>query len=267
MAGKRRPNSRELPQSGPLPSGWRAVRPFTYVPQSGGGFQIAAALLAAHEAKCITDGAHSNLGERNIWLDGKRGALRIVEARVRQGWQAVRERAQRAQRAALEDSYTLTMNPETDFPLAVDVVTYVMLLDATLDAAVALATSVERAVGVQPRTPERTLRAIPGVNAQEQQVVASARDAFAHDAAPWLSVVVMKDSTAAPDLAILTADEQDFETGTGYVLLSVVLRYAAALEAHLAQLESLIAARLYGVSPEYPSDGAHRRGKTVPRGR
>jgi len=242
-----RPDNRQVQQPAGLQPGWRAVRPLTYVPQSGRGFELARALVEAHEAGRLSDDAHAKIGERNIWLDTKRGALRIVYSRVRQGWLPLRERAQRAD--PQHDLYTLPLEA-ADLPLAVDVASYVMLLDATLDTAVSLATCVERAVvPAAERTPKATLRALPGVNPDEQRnVLGTVRDAFAHDVAPWLSAILMRDPNAEPDLAILTADRQDFETGTGYVLLSQVFQWAGALDEHLLQLERILAARLYAAA-------------------
>src|SRR5260370_6227644 len=116
-----------------------------------------------------------------------------------------------------------------------------MLLDATLDSAVALATSVERAIVPRvQRTPEATLRALPGVSATEQKnVLEKARDAFAHDVAPWLAVALMRDPAPQPHLAILTAEKQAYEAGGGYVLLSHGFPWAAAPDEPPGLLEPL----------------------------
>ncbi len=235
-----RSNSRAIRQPAGLPADTR-IRALTNLGRTAFGFTLSPALQAAVDAGRLSADADAAVREQLIWLRIKRDALSVGARRVREAWQALQAKALTAD--PTHDPYTLFVGRSEAVTLALDVETVISLLHATLDAAVTLATMVERTcLAPAARTPEATLRTLPKIDQWEQELFRLTRHAFAHSQAPWLAVLLP--AAGPPDLAILTRLRPDYAAGEGYLLLSQVERWWTALELHLDALETSLAARL-----------------------
>jgi len=226
----------------PLPANVRVLH-LTYLGRSYLGFDLAPALRQALDAGRITPEVHADVTQRLLWLRTKHECLAIAARRVRDGWMQVRQTA--ITRDPGLDRYTLNVGQSEAVELVADVEGFVTVMHSMLEVAVELAQLVERDVLRLPRkarTPVEQFRALPGVTAEERELLWGVRGGFVHSQASWLAVVLQPDGPV--DLAILTRDRPDFTAGEGYVLLSRVDAWFQALQHHVDELERALAERI-----------------------
>ncbi len=216
------------------------IRPLTNVGRSSFGFELSRALGTAKNAGRLSEATDAAIRERMIWLRIKRESLSVVARRIAEEWGAVRGKALKSDPA--EAGYTLNVGRTEAVTLTADLEALVIGLRATLDGLVRLVHVVEREVIKGPETPEDQVWSLPGVEPAERELLRQARHAFAHGQAAWPEVLLPPDHE--PELLIAARLRPDYVAGEGYVLLSQVARWWAALDRHADAMETSLASRV-----------------------